>query len=163
MDGSVNDLRRGRRLLSNYFVNAETTDLPGGYLGYDARCGFCVAMISRARPMLLRKGIHVVPLQSAWAPSGFGFKGDKVLDEMKLLTAQGKVFGGADALVELLRLFWWAWPALLLTWIPGVPGLLRKGYRWIANHRTGFGCRVPSHHGASLARDEKLSAFYDLP
>lgn len=55
--------------------------------------------------------------------------------EMRLLKPDGRMFGGADALLEISRQFGWAWPLRQLGRIPVVMGLFRAGYSWIARHR----------------------------
>jgi len=54
---------------------------------------------------------------------------------MRLLLPDGKVFGGADAVVQLSRRFWWAWLFYLIGRMPGVKARLRVAYRWIARRR----------------------------
>ncbi len=144
-------------------MNLEPTNAGRGYLGYDAECGFCARFVDVARPVLLKRHIHPVPLQSDWACHAFGLNGDGVPDEMKLLTAGGKVFGGADAIKELMRLYWWAWPGFLLTQLPGCRHLLARGYKCIAHNRNRLGCEKPSSGRPARAGRHRLSGFYDMP
>ena len=47
----------------------------------------------------------------------------------------GRQIGGADALVFLAGEVWWAWPLFGVAKLPGMIGVLRRVYRWIARHR----------------------------
>jgi hypothetical protein len=56
--------------------------------------------------------------------------------EMRVLLADGRHYGGADAGVALAREIWWARPLVWLARVPGVTEWLRRGYRWIAARRS---------------------------
>ncbi len=60
---------------------------------------------------------------------------DQLLVEMRVVTSTGAQFGGADAVVVVAREFWWLWPLVLLSWIPGGRSLLRVAYREVASRR----------------------------
>lgn len=60
----------------------------------------------------------------------------ELLREMRLLLPDGRVFGGADALIELARRIAWAWPLWITAHLPGARSLLRAAYRWVAAHRS---------------------------
>ena len=144
-------------------VNTETTENNGGWLFYDGTCPVCSRWVERVRGLLARRGVHLVRLQAAWAGPSLGLSPDELLTEMKLRTADGRVFGGADAFIQLARMTWWAWPVFLLAQLPGAKTVLRTAYRVIARRRHGLAGRgalpktPPSggHHGAS--------GFYDWP
>jgi predicted DCC family thiol-disulfide oxidoreductase YuxK len=85
------------------------------------------------------------------------------LSEMKLLTTNGRILGGADAFIRLTRAIWWAWPVFILAQIPGLKPLMRIIYRSIARNRHCLGnhCRVP---GSSAKHHRHLtSSFYEFP
>jgi hypothetical protein len=82
---------------------------------------------------------------------------------MKLLARDSTIHGGADALAQIARCIWWAWPVFALAQIPGVKTLLRRTYLHLAANRpcddgrcsiTGRGANEP--HSIT-------SAFYELP
>src|SRR5260221_13608745 len=54
---------------------------------------------------------------------------------MRLLLPDGRLYGGADALLQIARRYWWAWPLYLLGHPPGAKLLLRAIYRRIARNR----------------------------
>ena len=47
----------------------------------------------------------------------------------------GQKYGGADALLEISRHFWWTWPVRQLARLRIVKRWLRGGYGWVARHR----------------------------
>jgi len=67
------------------------------------------------------------------------------LDEMRVLTADGRDIDGGDAVIFLARHIWWAWPFAALARLLGMHKLLNRGYRWIAAHRgcNHIACSLP--------------------
>jgi predicted DCC family thiol-disulfide oxidoreductase YuxK len=55
--------------------------------------------------------------------------------EIHLLLSDGTRYGGADAVVALVRQIWWARPLVWPANIPGVMLLLRTAYRYVARNR----------------------------
>src|SRR5438093_4027277 len=92
-------------------VNSEITDIRKveGRVLYDAGCPFCVRLARRFQGALARRRLELMPLQTPWVRARLGLADSELLAEMRLLRADGKVFGGADALLEIGRRFWWAW------------------------------------------------------
>jgi len=103
---------------------------------YDADCPFCTRLALNFRPMLCRRHFGLAPLQSPWARTQLGLTPPQLLAEMRLLRADGTVFGGADALLEISRHLWWAWPLRQAGRVPVFVRLLRWGYRWLARNRS---------------------------
>ncbi len=64
-----------------------------------------------------------------------GLEAGSPLEEMHVLTEDGRDIAGADAVIFLARQIWWAWPAVAFAQLPGMHHLLDRGYRWIAAHR----------------------------
>jgi predicted DCC family thiol-disulfide oxidoreductase YuxK len=129
-----------RRL--EYKLQAEQenrNDPQTGWVLYDGDCAFCRGLIARYGPMLARQGIVSEPLQSPWVRAKLGMSEEAdlplLLMEMRVLARDGQVYGGAEALVFLAGLFWWAWPLVVLSRLPGGLFLLSKGYRCIAERR----------------------------
>ncbi|MGA2431700.1 MAG: DUF393 domain-containing protein [Candidatus Acidiferrum sp.] len=118
---------------------SEFTDGKGrharGWLFFDAQCGFCTRIARWLAPILQRRGLAVAPLQDARVGALLGLSPAELLREMRVLLADGRQYGGADAGVALAREIWWARPLLWLAKIPGVMPWLRDGYRWIAGRR----------------------------
>jgi alginate O-acetyltransferase complex protein AlgI len=70
---------------------------------------------------------------------------------MRFLRADGTVFGGAEAVLEISRHIWWAWPLRQAGRVPVFVRLLRSGYRWLARNRA-CPCRVSGTRGLITAR-----------
>jgi predicted DCC family thiol-disulfide oxidoreductase YuxK len=120
---------------------SEMTDSKGrraraGWLFFDAECAFCVALARRMARILVPRGFALAPLQDRRVADLLGLPQEELLREMRVLTAQGKRYGGADAVIFLASRVWWAWPLVALAQLPGVMPLLRAAYRWIAAQRS---------------------------
>lgn len=120
---------------------SEMTDSKGrrasvGWLFYDADCPFCLRMVRRVARVLVARGFALAPLQDPRVPGLLGLSGSELLREMRLLTTEGKQYGGADAAIVVAHKIWWAWPLYAIAQIPGMMSVLRAGYRWIAARRS---------------------------
>lgn len=106
-----------------------------GWILFDADCHFCLAWVRRLSPILVPRGFVFLPLQTPWVRAFLQLPEEKLLGEMRLLTRNRQSFGGADAIVELAKRVWWAWPFVAFAHLPGTRALLRTGYRAIAARR----------------------------
>jgi predicted DCC family thiol-disulfide oxidoreductase YuxK len=117
-------------------VNTEITDTLNesrNWVCYDAECGLCLRWANRFRTLLEKHGFILLPLQSPMVRAALQLPEDKLLDEMRVITPQGRIFGGADALAYLSSVIWK--PLFWFTRIPGVMPLLRRAYRYVARNR----------------------------
>ncbi|HEX6385417.1 MAG TPA: DUF393 domain-containing protein [Anaerolineae bacterium] len=57
------------------------------------------------------------------------------MTQVWFVTNDGRLYGGAAAVNEALRLVWWARPLTNLYRLPGVRQLEDKVYRWVADNR----------------------------
>ncbi len=109
---------------------------------YDGECGFCRAAIERVRRWDRERRLATIPLQDGARVAAFGIPLAALAAAMHLILPDGRVFAGADAAPELLRLLpgkgWLAW----LWRLPGVPALARRVYARIAARRR---CLVRGH------------------
>lgn len=96
-----------------------------GTVLYDGECAMCSALVEHFGPILKRRGFALATLKAKNMP----------LHEMAILAQDGRVLGGADAIVYLSRFVWWAWPLSIISKLPGVMQVLRAAYRWIAFRR----------------------------
>jgi len=108
---------------------------PRGWLMFDAACTFCTRAAKRIQPSLARWGIGVIPLQTDWVRSLLAERNEPLLKEIRFLNAKGDLTGGAEALVEVAKKFWWAQPIAWVARVPGVMPLLRKAYAAVAARR----------------------------
>ena len=120
-------------------VSAGTSDVPApeAWVLYDADCPNCTRFARRFEKLLASRDFAILPLQIPWVRERFNELDDtSYLAEMRLLFPDDKKYGGADALIEIARHYWWAWPAYALGHISPFPALMRAGYRWLARNRT---------------------------
>lgn len=124
---------------------------PAGWVVYDGDCGVCSSLARRFRHVLARRGFALVPIQSPWMSSrlrfSYGIPLEKLLDEMRVLTADGRALAGADAILFLASRIWWARPLAALGSRAPVRSLLRHAYRWCAarRHQLSSACEIKAH------------------
>jgi predicted DCC family thiol-disulfide oxidoreductase YuxK len=118
-----------------------------GIVCYDGDCPLCLGLIKRCGSAMRRAGFTLARLQDGWVQRRLGITG--IPDEMKLITAEGTVIGGADAVLAIAEglglphdLVQGARSALVMP-------LLRRFYVAVAKHRACVGavCRVPGRQG----------------
>jgi predicted DCC family thiol-disulfide oxidoreductase YuxK len=122
-------------------LSSEMTDAKGsrtsrGWVFFDRDCRICTALTRRFRRPLEKRGFGFAGLQDPRVQVLLNLPPEELLREMRVATVEGKIFGGAEAIVFLARQIWWAWPLYAAAKLPGVPLLLDAGYRWFADHRT---------------------------
>ena len=122
-------------------LSSEITDTKGrrarnGWVFFDRDCSVCSALANRFRHTLEQRGFGLAALQDPRAQSLLNVPPVELLREMRLATTEGKIYGGAEAIVYLSRQIWWAMPLFVASKIPGVMEVLNRGYRWFANHRS---------------------------
>jgi predicted DCC family thiol-disulfide oxidoreductase YuxK len=129
---------------------SEITDTKGsraarGWVFFDRDCRVCSDLARRFRRTLESRGFGLAALQDPRVQALLNLPPAELLREMRVATAEGKIYGGAAAIVFLALQIWWAWPLYLASKVPGVMPLFNAGYRWFADHRTCAG-------GACLTR-----------
>ena len=138
-------------------MSTEITDKngkePTGWIFYDAECALCLRWMCRTERLLDRRDFKFVPLQTAWAKERLGLTEATALTEMRFLLADGRIFGGADAAIEISRYIWWTWPAWVISKIPGVILFCRAIYRFIAKNR----------HCRCRKLQNRHNAFFEFP
>ena len=121
-----------------------------GWVLYDDECPLCLDIVDRFGALLRSRGFEPEPLQSERIKAKLGKSGD-LLREMRVLRTSGEVYGGADAFIELAGYYWWARPAQVLPFIPGMMPVLRKLYAAFAKRRTCFSGACAVHDGTRWA------------
>ena len=127
-----------------------------GWVFYDGHCPICSRWVGRFTDVLLRRRYLTAPLQRGWVQERLALGADAVLAEMHVIRADGKHFGGADALVFLARQIWWTMPLALLAKLPGGMGLLSRAYRLIAQHRYCGAAACSTARAANTSRRKKV-------
>ena len=113
----------------------EMTEKTGHTLCFDGECPFCRSMVHRWRGTLERRGFELVPLQAEWVRRRLNLPETELTKELRVLTPDGRILGGAAGLVHVCGKIWWAWPLWLMALVPGVKWLLDRAYRWVAERR----------------------------
>src|SRR5258708_1614674 len=128
---------------------SEYTDGKGrharGWLLFDADCKFCTRIARWLVPILEKRGMALAALQDPRVGALLGLPREELMREMQFLLSDGSRFGGADAAVALAREIWWGRALLWVSKIPGMKGILRKGYRLVAASPRCAGVSVSGH------------------
>lgn len=111
---------------------------------YDGDCRFCTAGAKRWGPTCAKRGFVMTPIQSPGGRERLGLQEGQVPDEMKVETRNGRILGGVDGILYVMRAIWWAWPAGVIGMLPGVHWLLVRWYRRFAATRNcrGGACKL---------------------
>jgi len=123
-----------------------------GWILFDAHCNFCRQCVSLLEPIFAHRGFVFLPLQTPWVRAFFHLPEEKLLGEMRLLLRNNQSFGGADAVIELAKSVWWAWPLVAFAHLPAARPLLRAAYRAVAARRNCLSgsCSVPAARKEAL-------------
>jgi predicted DCC family thiol-disulfide oxidoreductase YuxK len=121
-------------------LSAEMTDTKGrravrGWVLFDRDCSVCTSLVRRFRRTFEQRGFGLAALQDPRVAALLALPPEDLLREMRVVTSDGEIRGGAKAVVYLARQVWWAWPLYAAARLPGVPRILDAGYRWFADHR----------------------------
>ncbi len=134
-----------------------------GWVFYDGHCSICCRWVGRFTNALLRRGFLTAPLQRGWVQERLALDADAVLTEMHVITADGKHFGGASALVFLAGRIWWTRPLALLSKVPGVMRLFANAYRFVAKRRyCGAGnCSITHPTNSPVTSDDRSEPAHE--
>jgi predicted DCC family thiol-disulfide oxidoreductase YuxK len=115
-----------------------------GIVCYDGECPLCLGLINRWGRALRRAGFRLARLQTDWVQRRLGLTG--VPDEMKLIVSDGRVLGGADAVLAIAEGLGLAHAIVEGARSAVVMPVLRRFYVAVAKHRACVGgtCRVPA-------------------
>jgi predicted DCC family thiol-disulfide oxidoreductase YuxK len=126
-------------------------------LMYDGSCKLCTAQAENLA-RLSRGHVRAEALQTAVARFPQVSR-EEALREMKLVTS-GKVYGGAEAFVQLIQLGYPVWGKLLYPYyLPGIRQLSDWLYDYIARNRYRLFGTVPE----DACDDGACSLHYNLP
>src|SRR2546422_792171 len=117
------------------FRRAMPADRSAAPLIYDGECGLCRRSVELVRRWDREHRITLVPFQDEATVARFGIPLPALAAAMHLVFPDRRVFAGADAVPEILRLLpgrrWMRW----LFAIPGVRPVARRVYAWVARRR----------------------------
>jgi predicted DCC family thiol-disulfide oxidoreductase YuxK len=122
-------------------LSSEMTDTKGrhaarGWVFFDRDCSVCTSLARRFRRPLETRGFGLAALQDPRVQALLALPPEDLLREMRVATGDGKIYGGAEAIVYLARQIWWALPLYAAAKLPGAPRILDACYGWFADHRT---------------------------
>ncbi len=102
---------------------------------YDGACGLCRSAAARVAAWDREHRVALVPFQDDGVVAAFGIEVPALAAAMHLVLPDGRVFAGADAVPELLRLL--PGKEWLAAWfdLPGARILARRVYRYVAERR----------------------------
>ena len=120
----------------NTEITDEVDEAPRGRVFYDADCAFCRRWADVFRRRLEGGGFALAPLQSADARALLNVSEDQLLMEMRVITRQGEMLGGADALLHLAGNLGGGRRIGALARVPGIRPSLRWLYRFVARYRS---------------------------
>ena len=131
-----------------------------GWIFYDRACSFCRELAQRFENVFAKRGFRFEPLQQEWVERRLNLTRAEALEEMRVLTATGQVFGGADAVIHLARQLWWGAPLAFLARLRFAHTALHRLYQWIAAHRT---CAITHAATPSFPARTRWIALATLP
>ena len=119
-----------------------------GWILYDGSCGFCFWWVHFWEKVVAKRGFALKDLQTALADGSIQIEKDRLLDDIRVLDANGQLVSGADAYLHVAKRIWWAWPFYATFSLPGFRQLLWIGYRWFNRNRFRVSkhCRLPERH-----------------
>ncbi len=105
-------------------------------LYYDDDCPICRRAVQRLRRKGLDAALQVVPIGRSDTKTARDLPDkDKLKEEIHLMTADGRIFRGASALIQLYKRQGRAWLPVQLYSLPPVRRVFDSLYRLIARNR----------------------------
>src|SRR5258708_35272777 len=106
-------------------LSAEITDTKGrhaerGWICFDRDCTLCTSLARRFHRTFEKRGFGLAALQDSRVVAFLALPPDQLLREMRVVTPEGQIHGGAAAVVYLAKQIWWAWPLFAIAHVPGV-------------------------------------------
>lgn len=129
-----------------------------GYLLYDGGCGFCSWWVSKMTDHLAKVGIRVAPLQSPWVSNTLKLSPEELVEDIRLLLADGTLISGANVYIDLLQRLRWSRPLGIIIGLPVLRSVTWEIYRLINRNRFVVSrvCKLEPHHveaeGSTSAR-----------
>jgi predicted DCC family thiol-disulfide oxidoreductase YuxK len=129
-------------------MNPRSTNQPLGWILYDDSCGFCRRWVPFWENALRRRGFDIAPLQADWVRAKLQMNENELLQDLRLLFADGSQICGADVYRYATKRIWWAWPVYLFSVAPGLRNVFDWGYRKFAvgRFRVSSACGLDIKH-----------------
>ncbi len=129
---------------------------------YDGECPFCRRAAVWAMKHARNDALETLPCQHEDRERRFPeISREQCLAAMRLVTPEGRVYSGEQALPPLMDLMTgWRWMARILR-LPGIRHASPAAYRWFANHRYALAALAgqrrdtPCGNNGDKPRDER--------
>lgn len=112
---------------------------------FDGGCGLCNRTVRWLRWADVRERLRFSDIGAEWdrlSREHPSLDPDACLAEMHVVAPDGSVTAGFDGFRALSHVVPAMWPAMPFLYVPGVPLLGRRVYRYVARHRSTT-CRLP--------------------
>ena len=106
-----------------------------GWILYDSSCGVCRRWVPFWENSLRRRGFGIAALQEEWVMEKLKLPPEMLLNDLRLLLADGTHLAGAEAYRYAMRRIWWAQPLYLISLLPGCRQVFDSAYRMFARNR----------------------------
>jgi predicted DCC family thiol-disulfide oxidoreductase YuxK len=124
-----------------------------GWVLYDGDCGVCSRWVPFWKETLQARGFAIAELQSEWVRERLGLSEGELVEDLRLLLADGRQVRDADVYRHVMRRVWWAFPIYVLSVMPLLRAVFNLGYRLFADNRYAI-----SHSCGVAARRPRGSA-----
>jgi predicted DCC family thiol-disulfide oxidoreductase YuxK len=108
---------------------------PTGWILYDDSCGFCRRWIPFWAKTLRKRGFQIAKLQEGWVREKLQLEEERLVQDLRLLLANGEQIRGADTYRFAMKRIWWAFPVYLFSIAPLGRNVFDWSYRKFATHR----------------------------
>ena len=128
-------------------ATADSTAAPKAVVLFDGDCAFCQrsVRILKSLDWFRRLAMHNAREESNWPTAAEPLSMPKMLEEMHLVTPDRRhTYAGFRAFRWMAWRLPLTWPLAPFLYLPGVPWLGDRVYRWIAKNRYSL---VPCHDG----------------
>jgi predicted DCC family thiol-disulfide oxidoreductase YuxK len=115
---------------------AGTSSMARGFVLYDGRCRMCRTGVRLFARPLRQRGFDAQPLQRRWVGQRLNTQREQLGSRMWVITKDGGLLGGAEAVLHLCQFMWWTWPLHMIAGVPGGTCLIDQMYRFIASWRS---------------------------
>lgn len=137
-----------RRFFPTFTTAAVSHSNARGHLLYDGGCGFCSWWVSKMTDHLAKVGIAVAPLQSPWVANTLKLPPEELVDDIRLLLANGTLISGAHVYIDLLKRMRWTRSLGIIIGLPVLRKVTWRIYRLINRNRFMVSrvCKLEPHH-----------------
>ncbi len=112
---------------------------------FDGGCGLCNRTVRWLRRVAVRDRLRFTDVNAEWERLSREHPSldlEACLAEMHVIAPDRSVTAGFDGFRTLSHVVPALWPAMPFLYVPGVPWLGRRVYRYVARHRSTT-CRLP--------------------